>query len=826
MFLAPWFFTAGLIFAAGPIIIHLLTRRRYRTVEWAAMEFLREALVRSRRLLQLADLLLLVLRMLVLVLFGAALARPFLGGAGAAFDPDSPMHGVLLLDNSLSTSYQRLRGTVLDEVKARTRELIQEFPRGSRISVVPTCAGAGGFSYSAYYTPQDALDAVDRIEPVDRATNPTETIDLALDVCRRVPDMPEKRIVLIADQQVAGWPIGSLESHLKQLPAPLEVVDVQPEEIENAWIADFWLQDGMADVQSPGVFLATIGFQGSFPRHGVQVTLTVDGVSVAAQTVDLMPGQTREVEFPPHSFNVPIEPGKVTYATAEVSIPQDRLPADDQRFLTVPVAAGLPMVFVDQFGPEESLRHGRQGETFHLRRLLAPLSGSSATDQQPVRVRHLRIEQLDRDQLADARVVVVAGVLSPEPSVDLLREYVEQGGNLVIAAGGDFDPGLWTQDAWREGLGILPAPLEPLAFGRLPEEDPASVEPFRLDFESMVHGYFLLEGTSRRELEDLYNLPLFFKAVEVIDTDDVKETMIRTRTEELKRQQETLGTVEGHLAELSSEESDPETRRIDETRRKDLARQQATLRPDWLLWTGRDTDFDASRPVEEIAEDERFQVLGRYTSGQPFMVERRIGRGKVLLVTTGVSTRWNTLPVTNTMLIYDRILRGMLERTLPKRNLSTEEQLVVPIAAAERTARFRLITPDEREQSVSADALGGDRYGITLQRFGRRGTYRLSALRRRDQTRPDLEAKLWEITLAANGPAEESQLIPLDESEQTRAPGLAKLVGLGGPPVEGLTFAEPHGGDLWKWLLGAVLVLLMVELLILAWPALRGRQPA
>ena len=84
MFLAPWFFIAGLIFAAGPIIIHLLNRRRYRTIEWGAMEFLREALVRSRRLIQFSDLLLLALRMLVMVAFGAALARPFLGGAGSA----------------------------------------------------------------------------------------------------------------------------------------------------------------------------------------------------------------------------------------------------------------------------------------------------------------------------------------------------------------------------------------------------------------------------------------------------------------------------------------------------------------------------------------------------------------------------------------------------------------------------------------------------------------------------------------------------------------------------------------------------------------------
>jgi hypothetical protein len=824
MFLAPWFFIAGLILAAAPVVIHLLNRRRYRTVPWAAMDFLREALVRSRRMLQLRDLLLLALRMLVILAFGAALARPFLGGAAGTFDPDSPVHAVLLIDNSLSTEYQRLRGTVLDEVKGRARELVQEFPRGSRISVLPTCGDARGFSYSAYFTPQDALDAIERIVPVDRATRPTETIDLALESCRRVPDMPRKRIVLVADQQIAAWPAATLESHLKQLPAPLEIVEVAAEEVENAWIVDFRLRDGVADVQTPGVFLATIGYQGQFPRHGVQVTLTVDGVSVAAQTVDLMPGQMREVEFPPHSFNVPIEPGKAAYATAEVSIPQDRLPADDQRFLAVPVVAGLPVVFVDQFGPEESLRHGRQGETFYLRRLLAPLSGSSVSDQQPIRVRHLKIDQLDRGQLADARAVVVAGVLSPDPAVDLLREYVQQGGNLVIAAGGDFDPGLWTRAAWREGLGILPAPLEPAPFGRLPEEDPASVQPFRLDFESMVHGYFLLESTSRRELEDLYSLPLFFKAVEAIVTEDVKETMVRARTEQLQRQREAFGGLDRQAGPGPANDEAPASG-LPQANREDFRRQRELLRPNWLLAAAESGEFDESRPAEEIAEDERFQVLARYSSGQPFMVERRIGQGKVLLVTTGLSTRWTTLPITDTVLIYDRIVRDMLHRSLPKRNLSTEEQMVVPIAASERAARFRLITPEE-QLLLSVDALGGDRYGITLRRFDRRGSYRLAALRREDQTRPDLETKLWEITLAVNGLADESQLVTLDESHQRQQRGLTSVVGLMQPPVEGLAVVEPYGGDLWKWLLAAVLALLLVELLLLAWPVLRGEQAA
>ena len=55
---ASTFAIAGALAAAGPIIIHLLNRRRFRVVEWAAMDFLREALERNRRVMHFRDILL------------------------------------------------------------------------------------------------------------------------------------------------------------------------------------------------------------------------------------------------------------------------------------------------------------------------------------------------------------------------------------------------------------------------------------------------------------------------------------------------------------------------------------------------------------------------------------------------------------------------------------------------------------------------------------------------------------------------------------------------------------------------------------------------
>jgi len=53
-----WFALGGAI----PIIIHLLHRQKFKRVRWAAMEFLLNALKKTRRRMQLENLLLLLLR--------------------------------------------------------------------------------------------------------------------------------------------------------------------------------------------------------------------------------------------------------------------------------------------------------------------------------------------------------------------------------------------------------------------------------------------------------------------------------------------------------------------------------------------------------------------------------------------------------------------------------------------------------------------------------------------------------------------------------------------------------------------------------------------
>ena len=830
-FFAGAFAVAGAIAAAGPVIIHLLNRRRYRVVHWAAMDFLREALQRNRRILQLRDLLLLALRTACVLLFGLAMARPYFSQADGAIDPDQPVHAILIVDNSLSMGYAKLDGTLLDEARLRAGEFIDRLPEGSRISVLPLCAAGDEFSLDPYRTKDDARRALGRMEVVDRQGSAAQAADLALAACGQAPDLPAKRVVFLGDQQSLNWPEGAVAAQLKQLPE-LQVVQISRPEVENAWISEFKLQDGIADVETGAVFLATVSYEGQDPRNDVQVTLTIDGVAAASKTISLEPGQNAEVSFP-YRFDVTTEPGQPSFVAAEVSIPPDRLPQDDHRFLMAPVVAALPVVFVDQLGSDEDPKKNQYGETFLLRRLLAPVTTRGDFGRQLIQIRHTTIDELDRSMLEDARLVVVAGVQRPDAGVTLLRDFVRQGGQLVLAAGGAFDAAAWTSSAWLDGGGILPAPLKGEPLGQLPSEATTDLTAFQLSFESMTHDYFLIENEARQALADLYGVPVFFKAVAADLSEETIKELLAAETRRITDERQALADFKAQLAQALAAETSGSMSEADRLAREQAERRLAELEPSWLLWNEQEPLADEELPPAEAALRTRPQLLASYTNKAPFMIQRRMGRGQVVFISTGVysnssagSTGWNNLVTTDAVLLFDRVFRSMLQRTLSRRTLDSVERVTVPVPPGDRRDRFSLARPGGGLEPMTVDALGADLYGVTVRNIAERGHYRLTAYRPESAEVEGPDSKHWEVALAVNGPPAESELAAIDEAtlRDRLGEGNYRWVPAGGTiSLEG---AQVQGQDLWRWFMLALLVCLLLELAVLAWPLVAKERAA
>ena len=268
----------------------------------------------------------------------------------------------------------------------------------------------------------------------------------------------------------------------------------------------------------------------------------------------------------------------------------------------------------------------------------------------------------------------------------------------------------------------------------------------------------------------------------------------------------------------------------------DTARRRQ-IAPQWLLWQSERVDDRLSQSAEQVVQESLPRVLARYdvkgdaefvgeAAGQiPFLIERRIGLGKVLLFTSGTYSSWNTLAGKNSNIsLFDRILRRLIEDTMPPRNFETGEPIVMPVEPGRRL-RYTLTRPTGDEEALTVSALGAEAYGLAVPQAFKSGPYQITAKQPNADGLPIANGPQPVLRFAVNGPAEESDLTLLDRAgleERLGSPGEnGKWRWIGPGESISLEGAQIRGRDYWKTLVLIVLCGLVLEMLVLAWPAVK-----
>src|SRR5262249_9334770 len=148
LFLTP---LTALAAAAGavsiPIIIHLLNRKRFRIVPWAAMRFLLAAQKRTVRKLRVEQWILLAVRVLLMLLLVLAMisVMPWLepiwnrlvpGGVRPVVANSGRTHRIIVIDGSFSMGRRHIDGTSFERACAAARQLIHDSQRGDGFSLI------------------------------------------------------------------------------------------------------------------------------------------------------------------------------------------------------------------------------------------------------------------------------------------------------------------------------------------------------------------------------------------------------------------------------------------------------------------------------------------------------------------------------------------------------------------------------------------------------------------------------------------------------------------------------------------------------------------
>ena len=125
----------GLAAVAVPIIIHLLNRRKFRKIDWAAMKFVKLSIDQNQRRMKLEDLILLLLRCALLALLALALARPVMRQSESSFMGQAGVTSVLVLDNSFSMGLEDGEATRFERAKAACTNILDSLPSGSSVAL-------------------------------------------------------------------------------------------------------------------------------------------------------------------------------------------------------------------------------------------------------------------------------------------------------------------------------------------------------------------------------------------------------------------------------------------------------------------------------------------------------------------------------------------------------------------------------------------------------------------------------------------------------------------------------------------------------------------
>ncbi|QOV92242.1 BatA domain-containing protein [Humisphaera borealis] len=753
----------GLSVAVLPIVVHLLSRARFRSVDWGAMMFLDGVGGSQSRSRKFHQWFLLLIRALMVALLAVALARPEIRGKFASTTADGRRGVVvILLDCSASMGFDENGHSRLDLAREAAKQLLS-LHRGDRVSLVLM----GQPQPPAERLPTgDLWDVGRRIEAaqltyaradVDRA------LGEALEAIAPPADSPDRgdrlpaTFYVITDRQAANW--RNVLDDTNDTPAAwrqrldragviarVVCIPIGSPESENVLVKSVEQINAPAVVGQPVEFEVKVQNQGPVQWAALPLLVTADRRPIFNQKVNLAPDSTA-------TFRVSIPAGLPDAGTHLITAELNRTPPgvapppttvkprglveDDRLDLVIDVKDPIRVLVVTGDDPadrpnakdDDAMPAGTHVGQY-LAAALAPYKASKKKLADPCVVEAVTAErwagalvrtpgdkkgETREVRLSAFQAVILAGLeqLTDAQAV-AIEQFVYDGGGVLIAPGELSRPTAYDVALFRDGAGILAASL-------------AEATPF--------------DGSMQTTL-------LGFEATHPI-----------------------LKFLGG--------------------------------RPDALLPVSVGQYF----PVDRLGP--QAQVLMRYATGEPFLIESVSSsqrRGKLLLMTTSLGEDWSTLPMTSFYLPFVQSAARYLGEGPPRRfNLAPGEPIELPIEDAAEGSVLRVKPPDAPEERASEVTRVG---GQTVARFGDTETPGLYVARLIDPGR-----KTVTLQYTVTAPRDESDLESLTPADWQHLESRLELTRLD-PAVTPIAAATalPAPLELWVWLLGAVLILGLLEM--------------
>ncbi len=593
----------GLAALSIPIIIHLFHKSRFVVVKWGAMHLLQAVIRTNQRRIRIEQLILLAIRAAIPALLALAMARPVWVGAQKLLG-NAKTSTVVLLDNSYSMEAGRAGLSNFSIARDEATRIIGDLKRGSDASVVLMGEGGAALLDEPTYDTARLTQALSKLDAGFGTATVPSALDYAASVFGQTHESTRQLVMLTDFQRVSfeateDKQLGEMIDRLKKLPISPQITlfDVGSEAKDNVAIESLDFSRLMVGVGQKIQIRANLHNFGDAAYPELRVYFKADGKEKSVSQINLAPHQKGQVLFS-HSFET------AGSHVVEIVADADALKADNSFLASIPVRDKVPLLLVNGDPNPVPLK----GETDFAEIALQPFSAGKVELADLISTKVIKPEEINAKALAETSVLILANVRKlQDEQLHAIEEFVKGGGGLLIFPGDRCDPSWYNGPLFRDGNGLLPQTLGPLA-GELKEGAP-SVAIVTQRFEN--------------------------PALEIFN--------------------------------------DPRNGNLSDSAIK--------------LWFKLQEPKNAAGAAEIV-------TLARLESGDPFLVEKPFGEGRVIECSTAIDADWGNLPMRPFYLpLLQRLSVYLASTVYPPRNLDVGRPIVAFLPVADSGKKATLTNP-------------------------------------------------------------------------------------------------------------------------------------
>ena len=483
--------------AALPIIIHLLNRKRFLVVNWAAMRFLLAAQRKNVRRLQLEQWILLAVRMLIGILIVAAMAslqdwaRPFWQAvAPRVISSNAPLgraHRIIVVDGSF-TMATRLgdESTRFDQAKIQARQVVEQAASGDGFTLIFLTSPVQVIVQGPADDRKKVIEEIDELKLPHGSADVDGGIRVIADILNRPIDKYARReVTFITDLRRSGWP---LHASTKQLDARVDALTATPSALQDTWqaitrsasivfidvarqdvdnlaVTELTIGDSLPTVGEDVRISVTLNNHGKEARKKVPVVLRIGKSPLPGEKLQLVEYAQRDVDVAAQgSSNIVFVLDKrnrfreAGSYVVNVKAGDDLLGLDDVRSLVVKVRDSIPVLIVEGKISSEPLDLPSEW----VRRALKPGRADSDSFIKPTIVSFSQLADRFRVDLTKYDCVFLCDLPSISGNeADRLEAHLQRGGSIIMSLGPNAARNIddYNRVLFNNGKGILPVKL-------------------------------------------------------------------------------------------------------------------------------------------------------------------------------------------------------------------------------------------------------------------------------------------------------------------------------------------------------------------------------